>query len=389
MEPSERAAQWVLWSIQGIGPQTLTHVVEQGGAARLWNLGGRERAELLDAAPAGTSATRRVEHQIQNGASPEALYRTELERLPEGGRIVHREDPAYPARLEALDDPPVFLYVVGPQGFWEADKTLAVVGSRSVGVDDVRKTRTIVSTLAEAGLLIVSGGALGVDAAAHEASLKAGRPTISVLPGGVDHPTPRRNASTFKKIAQAGWLVSEYPLGTTARPHHFPRRNRLIAALGDATFVVRGDLDSGTLLTATASRAIDRPLCALAGGLDETLAAGCLQLIVEGAQAVRGPHDILAWMDVPAESARQGASAMEVSSLPDGLSEAARRLAEQCRSVAEDEEEESVRVDAIRDRYDWTAAALQSTFLELELHGVVEKIPGALAYHVDTRAGGV
>jgi DNA processing protein len=389
MRPSERAAQWVLWSIQGVGPKTLTHLDEHGGASRLWSLGGRERAELLDAAPAGTAATRRVEHQIQNGASPEALYRAELERLPEGGRIVHREDPAYPARLEALDDPPTFLYVVGPQGFWEADKTLAVVGSRSVGVDDVRLTRSIVSNLAEAGLLIVSGGALGVDAAAHRACLEAGRSTISVLPGGVDHPTPRRNAATFERIGQAGWLVSEYPLGTTARPHHFPRRNRLIAALGDATFVVRGDLDSGTLLTAKASVSIDRPLCALIGGLDEKLAAGCLQLIVDGAQAVRGPHDILAWMDVAPDSSEQVSPGMEISSLPEGLSEAAQRLAEQCRMVAEDADKRSVRVDAIRERYDWSSAALQSTFLELELHGVVEKIPGALAYHVDTHAGGV
>lgn len=388
MTPRERSAQWVLWSIQGVGPQTLHRLEDQGGASGLWALDPSERARLFRSLPLGPAAAKRVEHHICNGPSPESLYRRELDTLPEGGRIVHRDDPGYPDRLAVLDDAPVFLYVVGPQGFWDVEETLSVVGSRSVGVADVRRTRSIVARLAEAGILIVSGGALGVDVAAHDASLEVGRPTISVLPCGVDRPTPRRNADTFDRVARAGWLVSEYPLGTSARPHHFPRRNRLIAALGDATFVVRGDLDSGTMLTAKASKALGRPICALAGGLDESLAAGCLQLIVEGAQAVRGPHDVLAWMGVDSGHGPGGdreadrASSRQPRSLPDGLSEDAQRLADECLASVQSQDGRSIQVSQIEDRFDWKPAQLQSTLLELELNGVVEKIPGGRAYRV-------
>ncbi|QDG54707.1 DNA-protecting protein DprA [Persicimonas caeni] len=315
--------------------------------------------------------------------------------------IIEKGAPEYPARLLDLDNPPEQLYVRGSLRWLAYMKTVAIVGSRKATVRGVRLARRIAKDLAEAGVVVISGGALGVDAAAHRGCLEGKAPTISVLAGGVDRPTPVRNADVFANIIGRGALVSEYPPGTRPRPFYFHRRNDLIAALGDATLVVRAKVSSGTMITARAARKLERPLCALPGELDDPLVKGCLELLVEGAQCVRNAADILEHvLEVPAaraqlnlrvatkpsrpNGAQTRASPDEESSeqaaiVPSSLSEDGLALYKAIREMA-GAGGEGVGVDQLKRQLEWSAARLNSALLEAELAGCICKRAGANVY---------
>jgi DNA processing protein len=207
-----------------------------------------------------------------------------------------RCDPRYPARLRDLDDPPAVLHVLGDAARFErcmARDRVAIVGARRGSPYGLEQARGLGRGLAAAGLTVVSGMALGIDAAAHLGALEVDGTTIAVLAGGPERPYPTSKHALHKRIAATGAVVSEMPPGTDVRRWCFPARNRLIAALSQATVVVEADTRSGSLITASLAADLGREVAAVPGLVTARLAAGTNALIADGAQLVRGAHDVL------------------------------------------------------------------------------------------------
>lgn len=385
IDDEERAAAWVLWQIRGVRHRHIRGLEREMAVSELWECSGEQRVEALERAKLGKKTCRQVLEAVEEVEDPAEALSGELEALPADTTMIHRRDEEYPRRLYDLEDPPEFLYVRGDVAALAEADSLSVVGSRDVSVDDANRAFHLSQTIASSGVVVVSGGALGVDRMAHRGAIEAGRRTVSVLPGGIDRPTPASNRDVFEQVVDHGALVTEYPVGVRVRRYHFPRRNRLIAALGDATFVVRAGPDSGTLLTAEAAREIGRPLCALVGGLEEPLAEGCLELIVSGAAAIRHADDLMERYfpearEAEPDSAEQGAEqAGDELAVPASVSEQAAQLVDTLREAGI-EPGEVVRFDELEELTGATAGQLQTGLLELELHGVCEKTPGANGY---------
>ncbi len=208
-----------------------------------------------------------------------------------GNHLLPITHPDYPERLRSLPDAPPWLYVKGERGLLQRPM-LAIVGSRHATPQGRRDAAAFAQTLAEAGLTIVSGLALGIDTAAHEGAL-AGGASLAVVGTGLDRVYPARNRELAHRLAARGAIVSEFPLGTPPRPGQFPRRNRIISGLALGVLVVEAALDSGSLITARLAAEQGREVFALPGSIHSPLSKGCHRLIREGAKLVDCVDDIL------------------------------------------------------------------------------------------------
>ena len=189
---------------------------------------------------------------------------------------IARGEMGYPSRLLALSDAPAVLWVRGCVPAEHA-RAVAVVGARAASGAGCARARVLARELASKGIVIISGGAFGIDAASHEGALAAAAaPTFAVFGCGVDVTYPDRHGPLFARIAATGGLLSEYALGTPPRAGQFPARNRIIAALGDAVIVVEAAHRSGALITASLARSLGRPVLAVPGssGTDRLLQRG-------------------------------------------------------------------------------------------------------------------
>lgn len=189
---------------------------------------------------------------------------------------IARGGSGYPSRLLSLSDAPDVLWVRGRVPM-DGGRVVAIVGARAASGAGCERACVLARDLAQKGVAVISGGAFGIDAAAHEGALAAATaPTFAVLGCGVDVTYPDRHGPLFARIAAKGGLLSEYPLGTPPRAGQFPRRNRIIAALGDAVVVVEAAYRSGALITAALARSLGRPVLAIPGsnGTDRLLQKG-------------------------------------------------------------------------------------------------------------------
>ena len=209
-------------------------------------------------------------------------------------------DPRYPAALLALDDPPPWLFACG-QLAQTPGLCVAVVGSRNPTPQGRENARALAHSLRSAGVCVVSGLALGIDGAAHQGALQAapsglshpGCTTIAVVGTGLDRVYPRAHHALAQQVAAQGWLISELPPGTPPLAHHFPRRNRLIAALSSGVLVVEAALKSGSLITADLALAMGKDVFAVPGSIHSPLARGCHALLRQGAKLVETAQDVL------------------------------------------------------------------------------------------------
>lgn len=201
-------------------------------------------------------------------------------------------DTAYPRSLLEIPDPPSVLYVRGNPGLLQ-NRGLAIVGSRNATPQGLQTAETFARALAARGLEIVSGLALGIDAAAHRGALAAEGATIAVIGTGADRVYPARNKELAVAIAEQGTIVSEFPLGTPAIAANFPRRNRIISGLVRGVLVVEAALESGSLITARLAAEQGREVFAIPGSIHSPVARGCHKLIKQGAKLVETAHDIL------------------------------------------------------------------------------------------------
>jgi DNA processing protein len=207
---------------------------------------------------------------------------------------IHRNSPDYPPRLYDLYDPPKTLYIDGDIRLLKMPM-IAIVGSRNASPEGLKNARLFAQALSKAGLIIVSGLARGIDSAAHQATLELGpkHPTAAVLGTGINIVYPRQNIGLSRAIGQNGILISELPMGEGPKAFHFPRRNRIIAALALGVVVVEAAAKSGSLITARLAADLGREVFALPGPIQGANSAGCHLLIQQGAKLAFRPDDVL------------------------------------------------------------------------------------------------
>jgi DNA processing protein len=277
-----------LMLVPGLGPATANKLLQEFGSpeAILCAEFSRLRpfaseALCLDLRKARAAQASAVEQQLAFAEQHERHL-----------RIFTLADADYPAALLQAPNPPPLLWAWGNAALLE-QTTLAIVGSRSATQAGAMNAERFASSLGKAGLCIVSGLALGIDAAAHAGALHSHAGTIAVIGCGVDQIYPRRNRALYDAIAQQGLLLSEQPAGFTSRPAHFPQRNRIIAAISCATLVIEAARDSGSLITAKLALDMGKEVMAIPGSIHSPQSKGCHWLIKQGAKLVESAQDVL------------------------------------------------------------------------------------------------
>ncbi len=281
-------------------------------------------------------------------------------------RLLTLADADYPQALLTSDDPPVLLYAKGRAETLNRPM-LAVVGSRNATAQGLRDTEAFSKALGDAGLTIVSGLALGIDAAAHRGGLATAAGTVAVIGTGADRLYPAKNQALARSIAEQGVVLSEFPLGTPALGANFPRRNRIIAGLGMGCLVVEAALRSGSLITARLAAESGREVFAIPGSIHSPLSRGCHQLIRQGAKLVESAQDILE--ELRWGSSRPATVTSRQSSAPPNAGE------EQVLAFLGDA---PCALDALSARSGLTPADLLAMLLPMELAGRVAQLPGGL-----------
>lgn len=278
-----------------------------------------------------------------------------------GNAIITLSDPEYPGLLLEIADPPALVYARGRTELL-AKAGLAMVGSRNATAQGLRDAERFARAFSEAGLTIVSGLAQGVDAAAHRGGLAATGSTIAVLGTGCDVLYPKGNALLAERIAVEGLVLSEFPLGTPAIPHNFPRRNRLISGLSRGCLVVEAAIASGSLITARAAAEQGREVFAIPGSIHSPLSKGCHALIKSGAKLVESAEDVLA--------------ELAVFRLSGSASTAAARASDPAEPLLAYMGPDPVDVDSLCVRAGRDAQDIAAELLRLELAGHVAALPG-------------
>jgi len=276
-----------------------------------------------------------------------------------GNTLLRLTDTAYPRYLKALPDAPPLLYVKGDVSLL-ARPALAVVGSRNASAQGLQNAARFSRALGEAGITIVSGLALGIDAAAHEGGLASVGSSVAVIGTGADVVYPRRNHALAHRLANEGCIVSEYALGTPPMAANFPRRNRLISGLARGVLVVEAAAKSGSLITARMAAEQGREVFAIPGSIHAVLAKGCHALIREGAKLVETAQDIL-------EELRWPGAAPVPAAAPRGAGDDT-LLATMGFEPAD--------IDTLVARTGLSAADVSARLLALELAEMVQRLPG-------------
>ena len=306
--------------------------------------------------------------------------RIEAWRLLAGNDIVTWADADYPPRLRELGDAPLALYIHGNRALLTSPQ-LAIVGSRNPTPGGSEIAQAFAGALAVSGLTIVSGLALGIDAAAHRGALAATGATIAVMGTGLDRVYPARHRALAHDIAQAGGLlISELPLGSPPRREHFPRRNRLISGMSAGVLVVEAAVQSGSLITARLANEQGREVFAIPGSIHSPLARGCHALIRDGAKLVETAQDVIEEL--------MPLFALQMPTRVDATSNDTQRPAlldgdevKLLRAMAHD----PVDVDTLGARSGLTPGVISSMLLRMELRGIVSACAGGKYVKTATR----
>ena len=354
MSDDRDLAGWLqLTHTPGLGATAARSLLREFGLPE--NVLGASAAQLERVV--GPSAVRAMREDHAANAVRRAL---EWVRAP-GHSIITLADRDYPRTLLEIPDPPLLLYAVGKTELL-ARASLAIVGSRNATAQGVRNAERFAQAFSEAGLTIVSGLALGIDAAAHRGALAGPGSTIAVLGTGIDVIYPRQNAQLAARIAELGLVISEFPLGASGAAHHFPRRNRLISGLSQGCLVVEAALASGSLITARSAAEQGREVFAIPGSIHSPLSKGCHALLKQGAKLVESAEDVLVELTgfrrTGIASTRERGTAMQEDPLLEYMGF------------------DPVDVDSLCSRSGLPAARVSADLLRLELDGRVAALPG-------------
>ncbi|MEM1091994.1 MAG: DNA-processing protein DprA [Pseudomonadota bacterium] len=361
------------------------------GVEALQRFGGCEpllRASEGELAQAGIG-----KNTIARLANPDsALLDSDQRWLDQPGcDLVTWHDEGYPPQLRDVSDPPLALFCRGnPQLLWLPQ--LAIVGTRNPSSGGLRHAQRFAAALAAHGLVITSGLALGVDGAAHRATLNAGGLTIAVAATGPDRIYPARHVGLATDIVRSGLIVSEFPPGWEPRRRSFPQRNRLISGLSLAVLVIEASVQSGSLITARIAGEQGRDVYALPGSIDNPMARGCHRLIKQGARLLEDADELI--RDIAPRARKSAALRREQLGTPaktragqggrEGAGAAASGAPGADDFLLDDDYKmlfdavgfDELSVDLLVESTGLTAASVSSMLLILELRGLVQMGPG-------------
>ena len=357
---------------EGVGPVAYRRLLARYGSTE----------EALAALPALAFAGGRTAPPAIPSRDEATHELRELARL--GAHMIYFGEPDYPPLLAMLDDAPPAVAVLGDAALL-AFPSVALVGGRNASANGQRVAENLGAELARA-VVVLSGMARGIDAAAHTGALQTGR-TIAVVAGGLDMPYPAEHADLQRRIAEKGAVVTEAPIGTTPQARHFPRRNRIIAGLALGVVVVEAALRSGSLITARLAQEAGRELFAVPGSPLDPRSRGGNDLIRQGAHLVEAAQDVLD--NLPDHPSREGLARLPlfVREAPPGFAESPETWLEPGNSAADIARARKqvidllgsspTAVDEVVRRCQFSAAAVMAVLLELELAGRIETLPGS------------
>jgi DNA processing protein len=283
---TERQAFMVLNDLPNIGPITLNRLLEEFGGDPLGIFrADRHRLESVRGVGPETSAA------LLGWQQHFDVAREELRLAQAGAVFITTRDEGYPKMLREIHDPPIGLYRKGDYLFGQP--CIAVVGSRRTTLYGQSVAKKLGADLARLGFCVVSGLARGIDTAAHEGALSVDGKTVAVLGCGLDIVYPPENLDLYRRIAETGAVISEFPFGRKADRQTFPMRNRVVSGICEAVVVVESDVSGGAMITARFAGEQGRLIYAVPGRIDQPSSAGCHQLIRDGATLFTGIDDIL------------------------------------------------------------------------------------------------
>ena len=286
----------------------------------------------------------------------------------------------WPAELRHIDPIPDCLWLRGRAELLKARPRVAIVGSRAPTPYGEAQARRFATALAQAGCVIVSGMARGIDAAAHAGALDAGGHTLAILGSGVDRPWP--GGELAERLIEEGLLISEFAPGTGPRKFHFQLRNRLISALSSAVIVIEAAHASGSLITAHWAADQGRPVFALPGRVDHPMARGCHRLIKEGAELIESPADVIGQIAFPTlpfdAPARPELAKPKTRAQPKGNPPQSTREVSARHSILSALRGETLTADELAGRLRAPLPQLLAHLTELELSEQVVRAPGGL-----------
>lgn len=352
--------------IEGIGPVRARQLLEHfGDAAKIL---GASKSRLLQVRGIGEDTA----GNIANWEKSIDLA-GELKRIADFGcKVLIQSDENYPAPLREIYDPPLVLYVKGE--LTTRDKNaVAMVGSRMTTHYGIETARKLAYQLAYVGVTVVSGGARGIDTAAHQGALSGKGRTIAVLGTGINLVAPPENAELFERIAANGALVTQFPFNRPADKQSFPIRNRIVAGMTLGTVVVEANLTSGALITANFATEYGRQIFAVPGRIDSPRSKGCHDLIKKGAKLCEGVEDVLSEFEYLFPASNKLPTASETGVLP------ALELNENEQKVFADvKTDEETSIDEIIRASGLPSSAVNVALFSLEMKRLVKQLPGKL-----------
>jgi DNA processing protein len=361
-----REALVALNLIEGVGPVRVRQLLEYFGEPSA--ILAASKTQLLSVRGIGEDTAEAIA-----GWEKSVNLAAELQRIADFGcRIIIQSDVEYPGVLREIYDPPFVLYVKG--SLTNADKnSIALVGSRQTTHYGIEVARKLAYQLGYVGVTVVSGGARGIDTAAHQGALSAKGRTICVLGTGINIVFPPENQELFERIAQHGAVVTQFPFNRNGDRQTFAIRNRIVAGMTLGTVVVEANLASGALITANFATEYGRQVFAVPGRIDSPRSKGCHDLIKKGAKLCEGADDVLSEFEYLFPGSNKPPSPAETGLLPVlELSDNEQKIFDALR--AEDESS----IDEVIRRCGLPVSAVNVGLLSLEMKRVVKQLPGKL-----------
>ena len=353
------------------------NMVEHVGPVRV-----RQLLEHFGEAPAILRASKQQLHQVRGIGedTAEALagweksvdLTGELKRIADYGcHILTQTDEEYPESLRHIYDPPIVLYVKGR--LTAKDKNaVAMVGSRQTTHYGLEVARKLAYQLAYVGVTVVSGGARGIDTAAHQGALTAKGRTVAVMGTGINIIFPSENVELFERIAAQGAVITQFPFNRNADKQSFPIRNRIVAGMTLGTVVVEAALTSGAMITANFATEYGRQIFAVPGRIDSPRSKGCHELIKRGAKLCEGAEDILSEFEYLFPASNRPPAPNETGVLP------AIALSENEQKVYDALSQEEISIDEVIRHSGLPSSSVSVSLLGLEMKRLVKQLPGKM-----------
>jgi len=361
-----REAHIALNLVEGVGPVRVRQLLEHFGDAPA--ILRASRNQLLQVRGIGDDTAGAIA-----GWETSADLAAELKRIADSGcRILIQSDEEYPASLREIYDPPIVLYTRGTLGAKDRN-AVAMVGSRQTTHYGIETARKLAYQLAYVGVTVVSGGARGIDTAAHQGALAAKGRTVCVLGTGLGVVFPPENKDLFDRIAEQGAVITQFPFNRNGDKQSFAIRNRIVAGMTLGTVVVEADLHSGALITANFATEYGRQVFAVPGRIDSPRSKGCHELIKKGAKLCEGAEDVLSEFEYLFPASNKPPSPGETGVLP-----ALELSANEQKVLDTLKTDDEASIDEIIRKSGLPSSAVSVTLLSLEMKRVIKQLPGKL-----------